>query len=532
MFASVARRWRKGPMSELIIPLATKVLLSGVLVLLAIIFARQAWQIWFNRSLVLAPFDFLEAGKPSAQAGEQYSRMVGADLKVLADLYNVGEVANDAAVVGSNQGGPIVPMDIPVEFDTSFFEGIELKAYGIEFGTIIKSLRRKIESPSEITGSVTHQNANYSVFAELKRPDAGADSLQRWSIQYAADLPDATRKLACRIFRSLATSSQSNTPDADLFRAIDDEDFCLFSRALAAYDQYWRRKATISEAEATELLAEADRPLANLLNRESVDFPYVPKLAALVFYEQGKFVEAESAIERYKTWLDANGKEDAAAVILRSKIRSGKLQKTPATSRQRPVHPGSSVGLIEGETAGMICCLLKDAEGHRYLLSAAPVFGSTTGAKIVQPAVRDGGTENDVVANVHKVTTTMAIASLRTGVDSDPRVLELGGITGIETTPSPGQDVVTYGFDGERRAGKVVSTGVTRDVPIDSESGMKIHVENATITSKISSGGEIGAPVLTPEGKLIGMIFASGGPSTMVLPVEPVLNELGLELAK
>jgi len=530
MFASVARRWRKGPMSELIIPLATKVLLSGVLVLLAIIFARQAWQIWFNRSLVLAPFDFLEAGKPSAQAGEQYSRMVGADLKLLADLYNVGEVANDSAVVSTNQGDPIVPMEIPVEFDTSFFEAIELKAYGIEFGTIIKSLRRKIESPSEITGSVTHQDATYSVFAELRRPDAGADSLQRWSIQYAVDLPDATRKLACRIFRSLATSSQSNTPDADLFRAIDDEDFCLFSRALAAYDQYLRRKATISEADAAELLAEADRPLANLLDREGVDFPYVPKLAALVFYEQEKFVEAQDAIERYIAWLDANGKEDAAAEILLDKIKSDKVQTTPAVSRLRPVRPGSSVGSIEDETAGMICCVVKDLAGQRYLLSAALALGSTIGAKIAQPAVRDGGTENDAVAEVHKVTSTMATARLLVGVDSIPRVLGFGAITGFDSKPKDRQKVVTYGFDGSRRKGHVVSTGVSMDVPIDSESGTKIHVENATITSEISSGGEIGAPVLTPEGKLIGMIFGSGGPSTMVLPVEPVLKELGLEL--
>jgi hypothetical protein len=190
MSASAARRWRKATMSDLI-PVATKVLLSGVLVLLAIVFLGQAWRMWFNRSLVLAPFDFLEAGKPSVESGEQFARMVRADLVQLAGLYNSGEVANAAAVPSSNQGEPAVAMKIPEEFDTSFFETIEFKAYGIEFGTIFTSLRRQLESPSEITGSVTHQGEKYSVFAELKQPGAGAEALQRWSIQYARDLAEA-----------------------------------------------------------------------------------------------------------------------------------------------------------------------------------------------------------------------------------------------------------------------------------------------------------------------------------------------------
>jgi hypothetical protein len=503
-----------------------------VLVLLAIIFVWQAWRMWFNFSLVLAPFDFLEAGKPSAESGEQFARMVRADLVQLAGLYNAGEVANVDAVPSSNQGEPVVPMEIPAEFDTSFFENIELKAYGIEFGTIFKSLRRQLESPSEITGSVTHQGATYSVFAELKQPGAGAESLQRWSIQYAKDLPDATRNLACRIFRSLAANPQHKTPDGALFRAVDDEDFCLFNHALAAYDQYRLRRAILSDADGAKVLAEANGPLANLLGHEVVTFPYVHKLAALVFYEQKKYIEAESAIERYMAWLEKTTRKDKAAETLRTNIKSKKLQTTPAVSRLRPVQPGSSVGSLEDKGAGMICCVVKDAGGRRYLLSAAHVFGSTGDSKIVQPAVRDGGTEADVVADRETVTSTMAIARMREKVETDPRVLELGSIMGFASKPADGQVVVTYGFDGKRREGKVVSTGLSLEIRINSDAGKSVSVENATVTSDISSGGEIGAPVLTPEGKLVGMIFATGGGTTVVLPVEPVLKKLGLELVK
>jgi len=513
-------------MSEMIIPLATKVLLSGVLLLLAGIFLWQAWRLWFNRSLVLAPFDFHEAGNPSAESGGQFARMIRADLVQLAGLYNAGEIRNAGVVPSSNQGDPVVPMEIPAEFDTSFFETIELKPYGIDFGAIFKALRRRLESPSEITGSVTHQGEKYSVFVELKQ--SGVESPQRWSIQYAKDLPDATRNVACRIFRFLAASEQRKTPDAALFRAVDDEDFCLFNHALVAYDQYRLRKAVLSDADGAKLLEEANDAITNLLGREKVTFPYVRKLAALVFYEQKKYIEAESVIDRYLDWIKKNKRTDTVAESLLQKINAKKLQTTVAVSRHRPVRPGSSVGSFDDKSAGMICCLVKDDNGGRYLVSAPQVFGNK-GSKIVQPAVRDGGLESDVVANGDQVTPTLAIARLLDDVEIDPRVLELGSINGFASKLADKQPIVTFGFDGKRREGNVVSTGST--LSIDS-AGTLVSVENATVTSDISSGGEIGAPVLTEDGKLVGMIFASGAHTTVVAPVEPVLNKLGLKLVK
>jgi hypothetical protein len=519
-------------MGELI-TIATKVMLSGVLVLLAAVFLRQAWRIWWNQTLVLAPFNFLEAGKPSNESGEQFSRMIRADLVQLASLYNTGEVANAAAVPSADERDPTAPMELPTVFDTSFFDTIELKAYGIEFGTIFKSLRRQIESPSEITGNVTHQGDKYSVFVELKQPGRGSDSLQRWNVQYAKDVPEATRNVACRIFRFLASGASRSTRDAAIFRSVDDEDFCLFNHALATYDQFRLRKAVLTDDDGKKLLAEADGPIANLLRREVVTFPYVYKLAALVFYEQKKYIDAEGAVELYLGWLKKSARADKSAEMLRANIKSRKLQTSPAVSRLRPLQPGSSVGPLLAKGAGMICCIVKDAAGHRYILSAAQVFGSIVGAKIVQPAIRDGGTEADVVADLEQGTSTMAFARIHEDVLTDPRVLELGAIKGFESKPADEQAIVTYGFDGKRREGKVVSTGSSLQIPIDSGPGKSaLLVENAIITSDISSGGEIGAPVMTTDGKLIGMIFATGGPTTLVLPIEPALKELNLELVK
>ena len=179
----------------------------------------------------------------------------------------------------------------------------------------------------------------------------------------------------------------------------------------------------------------------------------------------------------------------------------------------------------------MICCIVKDAAGHDYLLSAARVFGSAADERIVQPAVRDGGREADIVADRAQSTETMSFAKLRPKIGANPQVLELGDIKGFESKPANDVVVVTCGFDGKRKEGKVVNTGIPLDIVIDPAAGTKIHLENVTVTSAILDA-EIGAPVLTSEGKLVGMIFAASKARTVVLPVEPVLKKLGFELAK
>jgi hypothetical protein len=524
----LASRATKKPMTELV-GLMTKVLVSGVLVLLSCVFVWQAWRIWVGRTLVLAPFDFLEAGKPAAESGEQFARMIRADLVQLAVLYNAGEVSNAGAVPSASAQEPVAPMELPSIFDTSFFDTMELKAYGLELGSIVKTLRRQLESPSEIRGSVVHQGDKYSVFVELTRQGGGAESLRRWNIQYAKDLPGATRDVACRLFRHLAGSSTN--VDAPLFRSIDDEDFCLFNLALAVYDQYRLRKAVLSADESTKLLTETDAPLATLLGREPITFPYVHKLAALVFFEKKKYAEAEAHIERYIDWLTSSRRTDPSAEPLRTTIRSRKLQTMPVISKNRPIRPGTSVGLAGSNTAGMICCIVKDAAGVRYILAAVQVLGSMAKAKVVQPSILHGGTGGDEVAEVTKATATVTLARLREDVLFDPAILELGQIQGLDSKPADGTPVVTYGFDGQRKEGQVVSTATNIPVTLDDESGKSVIVD-CVITSKISSGNELGAPVITAGGNLIGMIFASGGPTTLVLPIEPLLKELGVQLVK
>lgn len=528
MAASSAGRSSGRRMSEVIIPFATRAVLSGLLLLLAVVLAWQAYRMWFNKSLVLTPFDFLEAGTPSIPAGEQFSRMVRVDLVQLADLYSAGRVVNQAAVPASAPGS-VPPMELPVLFDVSFFESVELKAYGVEFGSIFKALRRHLESPSEISGSVTHQGTAYTVFAESRQSGLGAKGTHRWNIPNAKDLPEASRKLACNVFRHLAASDTSKHRDAPLYRAVDDEEFYLFNVALAAYEQYRQRKATLADADASAILAAADKPLESLLKREVVSFPYVHKLAAMVLFEQKKYDAAEEELTLHLAWLKGEGRDQGEARELLTRIKSMSLQKNPAISRARPLQPGTSVGsLNDNKGVGMICCFAKAADGTRYAVSAATALGTASDARVVQPAVRDGGTATDVIGERDKVTETVALVKLKAGTTWKKEIPELGVINGLASKLAAGDSVVAYGFDGKRHEGKVISTGNPVNVNVE---GKKITVKNATVTS-IVSGGELGGPVLTTDGKLVGMMFGSSATTTVVAPVEQVLKDLGLELVK
>lgn len=46
-----------------------------------------------------------------------------------------------------------------------------------------------------------------------------------------------------------------------------------------------------------------------------------------------------------------------------------------------------------------------------------------------------------------------------------------------------------------------------------------------------SSPGDSGAPVVTEDGKLVGLLFAGANDQTFVMPIQPILAALKVELA-
>lgn len=529
------------------IQVAVKVLLSGTLLILAVLCMWEIYRVWFDRTLVLAPFDYLDAGKPSAESGAQFARMVRVDMVRIARLYGVDEprepaaahasgqspgnvapqAASNLAVASTDQIGRAESVELPAAFRNDF-ESVEFKAYGVDLGNLFKSIRRFIETPGEITGSVTVQGGLHTVFAEMKGRDRRT---VRWNVMHAPDVTAATHDVACRLFRHLVSEGSQ---DAPLFRQIEDEDFCLFNRGLAAYELYRTQRIT-NLAEAKKNLDKAGEIAAGLVTR-SVGFPYVDKFAAIVFLEQGKLPEAELANERYLAWLKSSGRTDRRTTEIRDAISDRSPPPQPVMvgprKRIRPVQPGTTAGILDVVGSGMICCLVDMPDGRRGLLSANHVFGSKIGASIVQPGTSDGGKQNEVVAEVVQVSTTAAVATLLKNVASNPQILGFGPITGIAAiVPSDiGQVVVMYGRDGARREGKILGVNAAIAVSTDDDPRNNVTLTNVIVTSNISSPGDSGAAVLTAEGKLVGMIYAGSQSTTIVVPIESVLAELNASL--
>jgi hypothetical protein len=520
---------------EAFVQVFARVILTGVLVFIAGAFAWQAIRLWTQRALVLAPFDYAVDGQPKSDGGEQFSRMVRADLVQLTELYNLGETPN-AGAVPTSSSDPAVPMEIPAEFDTSFLESVELKAYGLEFGTLFKSLRRQLESPREITGTVSQQGGQFTVFAEVKDRDEDTPA-QRWSITHPTTLPEATRNVACRVFRYLALRNATAKSGNQMLKSVSDEEFCLFTHALSSYEQYRARKTFLTADEATKLIAQASKPITQLLASEGVSFPYVHKLAALVYFEEKKFDRAETEIDVYGDWLtrqnDGQDRKAEKSLVaeLKRETRRMQLQTIEAMRRARPLRPGVYSGVAgANDSAGLICCIVRDKAGQAYLLSVKSVAGTSTDAKIIQPATRYGGDEADVVAVHVKTTSTAAIARLDPALLTIPRILGLGAISGIRETPTKDSAVFTLGPDGNRFEGKV-SDYIKEGVPLGKDpTGPRTN--GAILVSGLDRNFVTGAPVVDADNKLVGMALGPYTGFLLVIPIKPTLDELELELVK
>jgi hypothetical protein len=55
-------------------------------------------------------------------------------------------------------------------------------------------------------------------------------------------------------------------------------------------------------------------------------------------------------------------------------------------------------------------------------------------------------------------------------------------------------------------------------------------MEGVIETTSISGAGDSGAPVVTEDGKLVGMVYAGSGTTSIVIPIGPILDALDVEL--
>jgi type II secretory pathway pseudopilin PulG len=270
---------------------------------------------------------------------------------------------------------------------------------------------------------------------------------------------------------------------------------------------------------------------------------------------------AESQAAATKTALE-DLKSAQTKVSYFSKTVTQNQQITSFTRRKlRPVQPGTSVSGPKTGT-GTICCFVKSRDGRTFLLTAnqAVALGEPVkGDLVLQPGIADGGkAEQDAVANVVRGLpidftgpnrTNGVVAELRPKIDFSNEVVGFGAITGVGEL-GVAQEVVMVGRTSPLSRGVVVElevdvviqfpgpNGGTRPARFQNMVGIRAVGEKKEkpAAGAFSRAGDSGAPVLSTDGKLLGMIFAGseapGGEITYALPIGPVLKALDVELVR
>ena len=94
---------------------------------------------------------------------------------------------------------------------------------------------------------------------------------------------------------------------------------------------------------------------------------------------------------------------------------------------------------------------------------------------------------------------------------------------------SPGDLLRAVSRTSQFAAAKVLKTSTRIELRFPGFS-RPVPFEGLIETTKFSEGGDSGAPVLTTDNKLVGMVFAGSRSSSFVMPIQPVLKALSVEL--
>jgi len=245
------------------------------------------------------------------------------------------------------------------------------------------------------------------------------------------------------------------------------------------------------------------------------------------------------------------------------------------TDRWRPAPGGVSIGHID-ITAGTLGCLV--TRGNQlFILSNNHVLANTNAAQkgdpIIQPGRYDGGTLDDQIATLedfvpikfgeepptcpiatgmesvlnwlarllgssHRVMTFREVPA-RNLVDAaiarplsddlvEKRILEIGVPKGSREA-TLGTPVKKSGRTSGFTTGNIIQIDVTAQVSYGE--GKTAIFENQLMAGAMSKGGDSGSAVLDEEDYVIGLLFAGSNVTTLINPIQFVLNALKVEIA-
>jgi hypothetical protein len=406
-----------------------------------------------------------------------------------------------------------------------------LALYAIAWGLFLRELKR----------SEALQNAQVEVRTvkkELERLQADQASLAEKNKLAGAQLSKAT----AAVRRAQQTQSKA---EADQRRAteqtrqaeqrLQEAERDKREAAQEVKDAHERAREAAARAEAAEQRARAELAQAEQALRVAQE----KQSHALQLQKQASVTESRTAALETRTknaeqrWKNlerelVDGGDEKRNLTIPNLLKriqdtvKKRVELREFRKRQRPLVAGASVQSQEKKSlTGTICCLVRDAEGE-YLLSRASVLAGPAGTPILQPSRDDGplAPSRNVVADVVRTganpNRAAAIARLRHGISINPQIPQVGRIEGIAENLAVGSKVVLVGRGSGRREGEI----------------RRIDEDGTIITNIRPSPGDAGAPLLTPDHRLIGMLWGWSGPGreSYFAPIRPILDELKVEL--
>lgn len=242
------------------------------------------------------------------------------------------------------------------------------------------------------------------------------------------------------------------------------------------------------------------------------------------------------------------------------------------TRRYRPAPPGVSIGhpLV---TAGTFGCVVRRGE-TLFILSNNHVLAATNrgrpGDRIRQPGPVDGGTVADEIAELvafvpirfdeepatcpwaerfarwlnailewigssHRLQAVRqpvalnevdaAIARPFNPADVTPAILTIGIPKGV-AAPVLGMEVQKFGRTTGYTRGRILQVDVTARIDYD---GRMATFHGQAMAGAMSAPGDSGSAILDLNGRLVGLLFAGSETTTLINPIERVLQALGVE---
>jgi len=291
---------------------------------------------------------------------------------------------------------------------------------------------------------------------------------------------------------------------------------------------------------------------AKLFDIEGVSGVSHDKKEIIVYIEKSEISKkVPKVLDGIPVKFEVTGRIDALQAIAMQKPVIPEQTTYIRTESQIPVFGGISVGnpYITAGTLGMV---VNGTDGNNYTLSNAHVLALNnsgdfleSGTPIWQPGDYDGGTNaNEIGKLIRYIDITFnsinvdnyadaAISTLT--VEGNPGSILDATNTGFYTISGTTDEVIIG--DTVRKSGR--TTGVTTGTIRDKDASVKVYYSDENwavfrdqivvkgIRGKFSGPGDSGSAV-DKNGEFVGLVFAGGGPYTIVCKAEHIIEDLGI----